>query len=55
MENENVTVNELIARFVKVLRDGGYSERTLFLAATTGLRACDIVHMKLRDVNWTKG
>ena len=44
MENENVTVNELIARFVKVLRDGGYSERTLWSNIYPQLRTIAIYH-----------
>lgn len=44
MENENITVNKLITQFVKVLRDGGYSERTLWSNIYPQFRTIAIYH-----------
>lgn len=47
---------EQILRVIDTSTDIGKRNRAIILsAATTGLRACDLIRMKLTDIDWHKG
>lgn len=60
MKRKQVTVNELVSMAIDELlidMDSAMGKRDyaiISLAATTGLRAADIIKLKLEDINWEK-